>query len=128
MHMNDEIYSALLKRENPLINVRVLACNTKGKIYYWSPICRVHYMDFLQANADFRASDATDTCGTVSAEMQYDGIFEPFDYVVNFYYKLRALDHQGTARAVALGKKITAPIRDTLLDLNNKQAEKDSHR
>lgn len=83
-------------------------------------------MDFIQANADFRLSGGPETCGTVSAEIQYDGIFEPFDYVVNYYYELRALDHQSTARAVALGKKITAPIRDTLLELNNKRAAKES--
>ena len=126
MHMNDEIYSALLKHENPLINVRVLACNTKGKTYYWSSIYRVHYTDFLQANYDFRTSNVTDTCGSVSAEMQYDDIFEPFDYVVNFHYNLRALDHQSTARAVALSKKITAPIRDTLLELHNEQVAKEN--
>lgn len=125
--MNDELFSKILKLENPLINIRILACNTKEKIYYWSPIYRVHFMDFMQANADFRTSNISNTCGSVSAEIQYDGIFEHFDYVVDFYYKLRALDDQGTARAVALGKKITTPIRDTLLDLNNKQAEKDNH-
>ena len=48
--MNDEIYSKLLQYENPLINIRILPCNTKGKIYYWSPIYRVHYIDFLQSN------------------------------------------------------------------------------
>lgn len=83
-------------------------------------------MDFLQANAEFRASSESPTYGSVSAEIQYDGIFEPFDYVVNYYYELRALDHQSTARAVALGKKITAPIRDTLLELNNKREAKES--
>ena len=124
--MNDEIYSKLLQYENPLINIRIAACNTKGKAYYWSLIYRVHYMDFLQANADFRTSGGSETYGTVSAEIQYDGIFEPFDYVVNYYYELRALDHQSTARAVALGKKITAPIRDTLLELNNKRATKEN--
>lgn len=123
--MNDEIYSKLLQYENPLINIRIVACNTKGKAYYWSPIYRVHFMDFIPANADFRALPGT--CGSVSAEIQYDGIFEPFDYVVNFYYNLRSLNDQCMGRAIALGKKITTPIRDTLLDLNNKQAEKDNH-
>lgn len=82
-------------------------------------------MDFIQANADFRLSGGPETCSTVSAEIQYDGIFEPFDYVVNYHYELCALDHQSTARAVALGKKITTPIRDKLLELNNKRTTKE---